>query len=206
MLKRTHKCGELRAEHVGRQCVVSGWVANWRDHGGLAFIDLRDRTGLVQVVFRPEQDPQLHGRARQLRAEFCISVRGEVARRPPQMENPDLATGQVEVAAEELEVHSRSLTPPFEVLGTDEVSMEVRLRNRFLDLRRPRMQRNLEFRHRLMQATRRYLDESGFIEIETPFLTKSTPEGARDYLVPSSVNCGKFYALPQSPQLFKQML
>ena len=206
MLKRTHTCGELRVEHVGQEAIVSGWVANWRDHGGLAFIDLRDRTGIVQAVFRPESDAELHRRARDLRSEFCISVRGMVEKRPPDMANPDLATGQVEVAARELQVHSASQTPPFDVDETGEISMEVRLRNRFLDLRRPQMQRNLEFRHRLLQTTRRYLDESGFIEVETPFLTKSTPEGARDYLVPSRVNPGKFYALPQSPQLFKQLL
>ncbi|MHC5034162.1 MAG: amino acid--tRNA ligase-related protein, partial [Planctomycetota bacterium] len=190
MLKRTHMCGELRPEHVGQEAVLSGWVANWRDHGGLAFVDLRDRTGIAQVVFRPETDAELHRRARELRSEFCISVRGEVEMRPPDMANPDLATGQVEVVGRELEVHSASDTPPFDIQGTDEVSMEVRLRNRFLDLRRPQMQHNLEFRHRLMQIARRYLDEKGFIEVETPFLTKSTPEGARDYLVPSRVNPG----------------
>lgn len=206
MLKRTHKCGELRLEHLGQETVVSGWVANWRDHGGLAFIDVRDRTGIVQVVFRPETDAELHGRGRGLRSEYCISVRGTVEKRPPEMANPDLPTGQIEVIAAELELHSKSDTPPLDVQGTDEVSMEVRLRHRYLDLRRPEMQRNLESRHRLIQIAHRYLDEQGFIEVETPFLTKSTPEGARDYLVPSRVNPGRFYALPQSPQLFKQIL
>ncbi len=206
MLKRTHKCGEPRVGDVGREVVLSGWVANWRDHGGLVFIDLRDRTGIAQVVFRPERDASLHARARDLRSEFCISVRGRVEHRPEGMENPELPTGQVEVLAEELEVHSLSETPPFDVQGTAEVGMETRLRYRYLDLRRPQMQRNLEFRHRLLQLTRRYLDEQGFLEIETPFLTKSTPEGARDYLVPSRINPGCFYALPQSPQLFKQIL
>ncbi|MGD2175028.1 MAG: aspartate--tRNA ligase, partial [Candidatus Brocadiaceae bacterium] len=206
MLKRTHKCGELRVEDVGTETVLSGWVSNWRDHGGLAFIDLRDRTGLTQVVFRPDEDEELHRRARDLRSEFCISVRGPVEKRPPEMENLKLPTGQVEVVAEEMEVHSISETPPFEVQDTADVSMEIRLRDRFLDLRSPRMQENLEFRHRLMQIARRYLDEEGFIEVETPFLTRSTPEGARDYLVPSRVNPGQFYALPQSPQLFKQIL
>ncbi len=206
MLKRTHRCGEPRAEQVGQEVIVSGWVANWRDHGGLVFIDLRDRTGLVQVVFRPETDAQMHAAARALRSEYCISVRGTLERRPPEMENPSLPTGEVELGAAELEVHSTCENPPFDVETTDELSIEVRLRYRYLDLRRPRMQRNLEFRHRLMQIARRYLDENGFIEVETPFLTKSTPEGARDYLVPSRINPGKFYALPQSPQLFKQML
>jgi len=206
MLKRTHRCGELRVENVGEEAVLSGWVSNWRDHGGLVFIDLRDRTGLTQVVFRPEQDPDLHRRARALRSEYCVSVRGRVDERPPEMANPDLPTGQIEVVAEEMELHSKSDPPPFDVLGSEEVSLEVRLRHRYLDLRRPVMQRNLEFRHRLIQLVHRYLDEHGFIEVETPFLTKSTPEGARDYLVPSRVHPGRFYALPQSPQLFKQML
>ncbi len=206
MLKRTHMCGELRAEHVGEQAVLSGWVANWRDHGGLAFIDLRDRTGISQVVFRPEHDAALHARGRELRAEYCLSVRGRVERRPPEMENAELPTGQVELLAEELQVHNASETPPFEVGGGADVGDEVRLRNRFLDLRRPAMQRNLQFRHRLFQLTRGHLCGQGFIEVETPFLAKSTPEGARDFLVPSRINPGRFYALPQSPQLFKQLL
>ena len=206
MLKRTHMCGELRADHIGEEATLSGWVANWRDHGGLVFIDLRDRTGTAQVVFNPQQDAALHALARDLRNEFCISVSGTVDRRPPEMENPDLPTGQVELIVAQMEVYSRSDTPPFELHEGAAVSAEVRLRNRFLDLRRPEMQKNLEFRHRLMQVARRYLDEQGFIEVETPFLTKSTPEGARDYLVPSRVSPGSFYALPQSPQLFKQIL
>jgi len=206
MLKRTHRCGELRLESVGEEAVLSGWVSNWRDHGGLVFIDLRDRTGLTQVVFRPEQDADLHRRARALRSEYCVSVRGRVEERPAEMANPDLPTGEIEVVAEQMQLHSRSDPLPFDVLGSEQVSPEVRLRHRYLDLRRPVMQRNLEFRHRLIQLVHRYLDEHGFIEVETPFLTKSTPEGARDYLVPSRVHPGRFYALPQSPQLFKQML
>ena len=206
MLKRTHKCGEVGIEHVGQSVVVSGWVARRRDHGGLIFVDVRDRYGLVQVAFNPERNKQAHDRAAELRLEYCISVLGEVARRPEGMANPQMATGQVEVLADELEVHSISQTPPFEVNGTAEVSTEVRMRYRYLDLRRPHVQAGLMFRHRLMQLTRRFFDAEGFVEVETPFLTKSTPEGARDYLVPSRANPGTFYALPQSPQLFKQIL
>lgn len=206
MLKRTHTCGELRAEHVGQQVVLSGWVANWRDHGGLVFIDLRDRYGIAQIVFNPEQDEQLHRQARALRSEYCISVRGSVRPRPEGMQNPNLPTGEIEVLACEMQLHSKSENPPFDVANAADVAIEVRLRNRFMDMRRPEIQRNLIFRHRLSQTVRRFLDEEGFIEVETPFLTKSTPEGARDYLVPSRVNPGTFYALPQSPQLFKQIL
>jgi aspartyl-tRNA synthetase len=206
MLKRTHRCGEPRVEHVGQEVIVSGWVANWRDHGGLVFIDLRDRTGLVQVVFRPETDAHMHAASRALRSEYCVSVRGRLERRPPDMENLAMPTGQVELVAHELQLHSTSEATPFDIDTTDQLSDEVRLRYRYLDLRRPVMQRNLEFRHRLMQITRSFLDERHFVEVETPYLTKSTPEGARDYLVPSRVNPGKFYALPQSPQLFKQLL
>jgi len=206
MLKRTHYCGELRPDHVGRQVVVSGWVATWRDHGGLVFIDVRDRTGLAQAVFNPELDAELHRRAGELRSEWCVSIRGEVARRPEGMVNPALATGEVEIVASELELHSRSDPPPFDVERPGDVSLEARLRYRFLDLRRPEVLRIFATRHRVLQATRRYFDEHGFIEVETPVLTKSTPEGARDYLVPSRMAPGSFYALPQSPQLFKQTL
>jgi aspartyl-tRNA synthetase len=205
MLKRTHRCGELRADDVGSEVIVSGWVSNWRDHGGVVFIDLRDRTGLLQIVFKPDTDPELHAEARDLRAEFCISVRGVIERRPGDMENPKLPTGQVEMVVQQMEVHSEADTPPFEI-DSERVSDEIRMRYRYLDLRRPNMQRNLEFRSNLMQTTRNYLSDNRFIEVETPFLTRSTPEGARDYLVPSRVNPGSFYALPQSPQLFKQLL
>ena len=206
MLKRTQYCNDPRPEHVGREVVVSGWVATWRDHGGVVFIDLRDRTGLVQVVFKPDLDEDLHRRAGALRSEYCISVRGAVERRIEGMTNPKLETGEVEIVATELDVHSVSRPTPFDVDDPGDVSLDVRFRYRFLDLRRPEIQHILVTRHRVMQIVRRYFDENGFIEVETPFLTKSTPEGARDYLVPSRVTPGSFYALPQSPQLFKQLL
>ena len=206
MLKRTLYCGEVRSEHVGREVVVSGWVANWRDHGGVVFIDLRDRTGVVQAVFNPQRDAALHGRASTLRSEYCVSVRGTVSPRPEGMTNPDLPTGEVEITATELETHSASEPPPFDVDNPGDVSLDARLRYRFLDLRRPEVQRIFITRHRIMQLVRRYFDENGFIEVETPFLTKSTPEGSRDFLVPCRLMPGTFYALPQSPQLFKQIL
>jgi len=206
MLKRTHYCDAVRREHVGREVVVSGWVATWRDHGGVVFIDLRDRTGIVQVVFKPELDCELHGRAGALRSEYCISVRGRVEPRPEGMVNPKLGTGEIEIVAAGMDLHSTSEPPPFDVDDPGDVGIEARLRYRFLDLRRPDVQRIVTTRHRIMQTTRRYLDENGFVEVETPFLTKSTPEGARDFLVPSRLTPGSFYALPQSPQLFKQIL
>ena len=206
MLKRTRYCGEARAGDIGRGVVVSGWVASWRDHGGVVFIDLRDRTGLVQVVFRPEPDAALHRAASELRKEYCVSVRGRVDARPEGMQYPNMPTGDVEIVASELEVHSASEPAPFDVERPGELSLDVRLRYRFLDLRRPEVFRIFQCRHRTLQVTRRYFDEHGFIEVETPFLTKSTPEGARDYLVPSRTMPGCFYALPQSPQLFKQIL
>ncbi len=206
MLKRTHYCGDLRAEHVGREVVVSGWVATWRDHGGVVFIDLRDRSGIVQAVFNPERDADLHASAGLLRSEYCVSIRGLVAPRPEGMVNPKLATGTVELIGCELQTHSASEPPPFDVDDPGDVGLDARLRYRFLDLRRPEVLRIFQCRHRAMQTVRRYFDENGFIEVETPFLTKSTPEGARDFLVPSRMAPGAFYALPQSPQLFKQIL
>ncbi len=206
MLKRTHYCGEVRAAHVGQEVVVSGWVGSWRDHGGLVFIDVRDRTGPVQAVFNPERNAELHRAAAQLRSEYCLSIRGELTMRPEGMQNPDIPTGEVEIIASELQLHSASEPPPFEVEHPGDLSLDVRLRYRFLDMRRPEIFRVFALRHRALQLTRRYFDENGFIEVETPFLTKSTPEGARDYLVPSRTVPGSFYALPQSPQLFKQIL
>ncbi len=206
MLKRTHYCEEPRETDIGRTVAVSGWVANWRDHGGVVFIDLRDRTGIVQVVFNPEENPEMHTRASKLRSESCISVSGEVSQRPEGMENPDLPTGMVEIVAGELEVHNVSEPPPFDVDNPGDVSLEARLSYRFIDLRRPEISKIFQARHRIFQVFRRFFDENGFLEVETPYLTKSTPEGARDFLVPSRLSPGSFYALPQSPQLFKQTL
>lgn len=206
MLKRTHTCGVLRKSEVGKEAILTGWVASRRDHGGLVFIDLRDRYGLTQVVFNPVLGKELHEKAGELRAEFVVAVRGEVRERPPGTVNPRLPTGEIELYARELDILNRSETLPFEVEEGANVSLEHRLRYRYLDLRRPAMQHHLIFRHRLCQLIRQYLDSQGFIEVETPFLTKSTPEGARDYLVPSRMSPGAFYALPQSPQLFKQIL
>jgi len=202
---RTHNCGQLRADDIGETVTITGWVANWRDHGGLVFIDVRDRYGLTQVVFNPERAGHIHEVARRLRSEYVIKVTGEVAPRPEGTVNPKLATGEIEVCADEVEVLNESSPPPFELDDTG-VAQEIRLRHRYIDLRRSRMQKNLVFRHRLTKCLRDYFDGLGFLEIETPMLTKSTPEGARDYLVPSRLNPGLFYALPQSPQLFKQIL
>jgi aspartyl-tRNA synthetase len=206
MLKRTHTCGALRKSETGKEAILTGWVATRRDHGGLVFIDLRDRYGLTQVVFNPEYGKELHEKARELRAEFVIAVKGEVRERPPGTTNPRLPTGEIELYARELDILNRSEVVPFEVEEKSSVSLEHRLRYRYLDLRRPTMQHHLVFRHRLCQLIREYLDSQGFVEVETPFLTRSTPEGARDYLVPSRMSPGSFYALPQSPQLFKQLL
>lgn len=206
MIKRTHNCGSLRIKDVGKEVVLSGWVNVRRDHGGLIFVDLRDREGITQVVFNPQVDTDSHLSAHQLRSEYVIAVRGVVEPRPKGTVNLKLPTGKIEVLAYGLEVINPSKTPPFEIREDIDVAEDLRLRYRYLDLRRPGMQRNLLLRHRLSQKTREFLDRHGFLEIETPFLIKSTPEGARDYLVPSRVNPGKFYALPQSPQLFKQIL
>lgn len=203
---RDRGCGELKEADIGLNVNLSGWVFRRRDHGGLIFVDLRDRSGIVQVVFSPEVSKGAHELAHNLRSEFVISVSGEVRRRPPGTENPNLSTGTIEVYANNLSILNESEPLPFSLEDMAGVSEALRLRYRYLDLRRPELQKNIIIRHRVTKSIRDYLDENGFLEIETPFLTKSTPEGARDYLVPSRLNPGHFYALPQSPQLFKQIL
>jgi aspartyl-tRNA synthetase len=204
-LTRTHTCGELRPDHVGADATLLGWVHRVRDLGGLLFIDVRDRAGVTQVVF-DKDDEALIARAKRLRSEFVVGVVGSVRRRSPDTVNPKLPTGEVEIIVKTLAVLNEAKTPPFPIADETPVSEDVRLKYRYLDLRRPRLQNNIILRHRLTTVVRRYFDEHGFLEIETPILTKSTPEGARDYLVPSRVHPGEFFALPQSPQLFKQIL
>jgi aspartyl-tRNA synthetase len=205
-MKRTHNCGEIRKKLEWQEVELAGWVHRRRDHGGLIFIDLRDRSGLVQVVFSGK-DADLHIKAQPLRIEYVIAVKGKVVSRSPETVNKDMPTGEVEVIAEKLEILNTSKTPPIEIADSrTEPDEMVRLKYRYIDLRKDKMRENLIFRHKITKAMADYLDEQGFLEIETPFLTKSTPEGARDYLVPSRVNPGRFYALPQSPQLFKQIL
>jgi aspartyl-tRNA synthetase len=201
---RTLYCGELRAEHVDQTVTLCGWAHRRRDHGGVIFIDLRDREGLAQVVCNPERQEAFRA-AERVRGEFVLRVTGKVRRRPAGTVNPELPTGEVEVVAQEVEILNASATPPFQI-DEDNLAEETRLAHRVLDLRREPMQRNLRLRHRAAMATRRFLDQHGFIDIETPVLYKSTPEGAREFLVPSRLHDGHFYALPQSPQLFKQML
>ena len=206
-MKRTHHCGELRATNEGQEVVLCGWVSHRRDHGGLIFIDLRDRSGLVQLVFAEDKiGADQFPKAESLRSEFVVAVRGKVSLRDKETINPNMETGEIEIYAEELRILNKALTPPFYIQDGIDVDENVRLKYRYLDLRRPEMQKNIMLRHRVTKLMRDYFDEHGFLEIETPMLTKSTPEGARDYLVPSRVNPGKFYALPQSPQIFKQLL
>ena len=199
-------CGELRAADTGKDVTLAGWVHRRRDHGGLIFIDLRDRSGIVQVVLNPRESPEAHETGTQFRNEWVVQVKGQVGTRPAGTENPDLSTGEIEVNARAVQVLNPSLTPPFYVNEDTEVEENLRLKHRYLDLRRQRLQRNIALRHRVVKYIRDYLDEEGFLEIETPVLIKSTPEGARDYLVPSRVHPGTFYALPQSPQQLKQLL
>ncbi|MGC9109121.1 MAG: aspartate--tRNA ligase [Caldimicrobium sp.] len=206
-LKRTHFIGEINTDLINKELIVSGWVLRRRDHGGVIFIDLRDRTGLLQVVFEEGLDPEIHKLADSLRNEFVISVKGVLRRRPPGMENPKISTGYVELVGKDLEIYNTSLTPPFPMdEDLSEVSEVVKLKYRYLEMRALNGHEPFIFRHKVNQSLREFLNSKGFLEIETPFLTKSTPEGARDFLVPSRLYPGKFYALPQSPQLFKQIL
>jgi len=205
-LLKSHNCGALRKEHVGKQVTLAGWVDRRRDHGGLIFIDLRDREGIVQVAFNPETAGAAHKVATKMRSEYVVSITGEVALRPPGTENSRLPTGEIEVIAREANILNPALTPPFYINEDVEIEESLRLKYRYLDLRRAWMKENLLLRHRLVKFIRDFLDNNGFIEVETPILIKSTPEGARDYLVPSRVHAGKFYALPQSPQQLKQLL
>ncbi len=206
-LKRTNYMGELNADFIGKEVTVCGWVLRRRDHGGVIFFDLRDRTGLLQVVFEEGIKPELHELADSVRIEYVIGVKGKIRRRPPGMENPKIPTGEIELVAEDLEIYNSSKTPPFQMdEDTSEVSEAIRLKYRYLEMRTPDGLKPFTFRHEVVKSMREFLNSKGFLEIETPYLTKSTPEGARDYLVPSRLYPGKFYALPQSPQLFKQIL
>lgn len=204
--QRTHHCNGLSAQDVGKEVVLLGWVDTRRDHGGLIFVDLRDRQGLTQIVFHPEVDSRVHELGHHLRSEYCLGIKGRVNKRPDGMTNTKLKTGEIEVDVIDFEVFSKAKTPPFMIADDIDVHEEIRLKYRYLDLRRPRLRDNMILRSRVNGLVRQYLLKNDFLEIETPILTKSTPEGARDYLVPSRVNKGSFYALPQSPQIFKQLL
>src|SRR6185369_16571584 len=204
--KRSGYCGELTAKQVGQEVVLMGWVAKRRDHGGLIFVDLRDRDGIAQIVFDPERSPAAHGKAETARNEYVLAVKGTVALRPEGTINPKMKTGEVEILVNECKLLNPSKALPFTLDGFVDVNENIRLKYRYLDLRTGTLQGNLVLRSKVAQLTRSYLTDNGFLELETPFLTKSTPEGARDFLVPSRINQGQFYALPQSPQIFKQIL
>ncbi len=204
--KRTHTCGVLNTGDIGKTVNLNGWVDNWRDHGGVRFIDLRDRYGITQIVFDLSKDPEAHGMAKELRKEFVLAARGIVEPRPEDMVNRSLKTGEIEVHAEDIQILNESKVTPFSISDSGEIAEDLRLKWRYLDLRKENMQKNMVLRHKIYQSVRNYFDEKGFLEIETPMLMKSTPEGARDYLVPSRVFPGNFYALPQSPQTYKQIL
>ena len=205
-LRRTHNCGELRASHAGQTVLLMGWAHRRRDHGAVIFIDMRDREGHTQAIFHEDVDPIVHKRAEEVRAEYVIAVEGTVQKRSPETINPNMPTGEVEVVASKIWILNESRTPPFPMEEHVDVAEDARLKYRYVDLRRPQMQRNVIMRAKIAFAVREFFNSQGFLEIETPFMTRSTPEGARDYLVPSRVNPGTFYALPQSPQIFKQLL
>ena len=205
-MRRSHHCKELTAQAIGQEVVVMGWVQRRRDHGGVIFVDLRDREGITQVVFNPTVSPEVHEKAQVLRNEFVIAVRGKVEHRPEGMTNPQLYTGEIEVLVTELRIFNPAQTPPFMIEDEVDASETIRLKHRHLDLRRAALQKNIILRHKATASIRNFLNDQGFLDIETPVLTRSTPEGARDYLVPSRVNPGTFFALPQSPQIFKQLL
>ena len=205
-MKRTHTCSQLRDTDIDRQVVLMGWVQHRRDHGGVVFVDLRDKDGVTQIVFNPVISESVHEKAQEIRSEYVLGIKGKVSARPGDMRNSQMETGAIEILVEELKIFSRAKTPAFQIDERVETSETLRLQYRYLDLRRPKLKKNILDRHTATQAIRNYMDNKGFIDIETPVLTKSTPEGARDYLVPSRVNQGEFYALPQSPQLFKQLL
>ena len=201
---RTHTCGELSIKDKGKKITLNGWVKNWRDHGGVIFIDLRDRFGITQIVFNPQVNKEICKSAQTLRSEFVISVKGTVRPRPEGTINTSLVTGMIEIIVEELEIFNTAKTPPFEIIDNLEVNEELRLKYRYLDLRRTKLQNNFLVRNQVYKIARDFLYKNNFVEIETPFLMKSTPEGARDFLVPSRNYKGSFYALPQSPQIFKR--
>src|SRR5690349_5839729 len=205
-LRRTHMCGELRALHAGQKVLLMGWAHRRRDHGAVIFVDLRDRSGHAQAIFHEDIDPAVHQRAEEVRAEYVIAVEGTVEKRSPETINPNMPTGEIEVVASKIWILNESRTPPFPMEENVDVKEDARLKYRYVDLRRPQMQRNIILRSKIAFAVRQTLTDQGFLEIETPFMTRSTPEGARDYLVPSRVSPGQFYALPQSPQIFKQLL
>ncbi len=204
--KRSHYCGQVTAAEIGKDVCLMGWVQRRRDHGGLIFIDLRDREGIVQLALDPDRDPDAHTKADKIRNEFVVAIQGKVSPRPEGTVNPKMKTGEIEVEVRDLRILNTAKTPPFMLDEFSDVAENIRLKHRYLDLRRTNVQNNLMLRYQVTRTVRRYLDSHGFLDIETPVLTKSTPEGARDYLVPSRVNPGTFYALPQSPQLFKQLL
>ena len=204
LYKRTHMCGDLRIADVDKSVVLNGWVAKARSLGGLVFVDLRDKSGITQITFNEDVPSEVLDKAKSLRSEFCIGVKGVVKERSSK--NSNLPTGDIEVFADDIVIYSTSETPPIYIKDDDNVDDQLRLKYRYLDLRKSKMQKNLEMRHRIVKCTRDYFDENGFTEVETPILIKPTPEGARDYIVPSRVHNGEFYALPQSPQMFKQIL